>query len=209
MQRSVWVVLDDQHVAARRPLEEPAALLEPDQQAGRILKIRDDVQKRDAPAGGAFAHRDAVQILEVDAGVILPHADERRLGVAERGDGARISRQLDEHNGSRIDEHARGQIERLLRARRHDHVIRDRANPARAEDLRQRLDERAIAAGRAVLQHRGVRPVEHRLRDVTEFVPGEHLRRRKSRGERDQVRDAAAERTHLADRRLPHARRGA
>ncbi len=65
---------------------------------------------------GALARRDAVEVVEVDAVGALLDADQPRLHVAERRDGAGVGRQLDEHDVAGIGEHARRQVERLLRS---------------------------------------------------------------------------------------------
>ena len=48
IQVAVRIVLDDEHVGALGPVEQLAALLEADQQAGRILEVRDQIQQTHA-----------------------------------------------------------------------------------------------------------------------------------------------------------------
>ena len=128
--------------------------------------------------------------------------------VAERGDCARVGRQLHEDDVTGIDKHAGSEVERLLRSGRDDHLVGRRAYSAVGQDHGQRLDERPVSARRTVLQYGAVRSIEERLRRVPELVPGEHIGCGKAGRKRNEVGHAKTERAHLADRRLLHGLRG-
>jgi hypothetical protein len=113
---------------------------------------------------------------------VLRNADERRLQVVKCGNRAAVSRQLDDHRIARIDQHAPHEIEALLRSARDDDVFESRADAARLECVReQMLDERAVAARRAVLQRVAVVAREDLRRDRLEVVPRETRPARDSR----------------------------
>ena len=209
MQGAIGIVLHDEDVAAGGPFEKPPPFFEPNQQTGRILKIRNDVEERNAPSRRALACQDAVEVLEVDDVVLLAHADERRLSVVKRSNGAGVRGQLDEYHVAGIDEHPRGQIERLLRARGDDDFVGGRSNAALGQNRGQRVDERAVPARGPVLQDARVGPVEHRMGDAAEFLPRKDVGRWKPGREGNHVGRSLPERTQLPNRRLLHVRGGA
>src|SRR5260370_707417 len=51
---AVRIVLDDQDVAPLGPFEQTCTLVEAEKNAGRILKIRHEIQQIDASSGGAL-----------------------------------------------------------------------------------------------------------------------------------------------------------
>ena len=157
MQRAVRIVFDDENVAPCGPLEELPAFFETDEKAGRVLKIRHDVEEGNPPAGAAFAYRYSFEIVEVDPISFLGDADERRLRVSKRGDRSRVGRQFHEDDVARVDEDARDEIERLLRTGGNDHFIRRRSNAAIRQNLRQRFDKRPVSSRRPVLEDGAIR----------------------------------------------------
>ena len=64
-----------------------------------------------------------VEMLEADPVGLQPDAQQLRLHVPERGDRARESRQLDQDDVPRADEHARDQVDPLLRSARDDQLL--------------------------------------------------------------------------------------
>ena len=76
VQLAVRIVLEDQDVLPRGPLQQARALVPSDEQARRVLEVGDDVEGPHAAALGADARRDGVEVVEVDAVGLLPHADE-------------------------------------------------------------------------------------------------------------------------------------
>ena len=95
----------------------------PEQQPGRVLEIRNDVQEADPFALGPQARHYAIEIVEIDPVSVLAHARQIRLHVAERGDRAGLGRQLQQRDIARIEQHARHEIEALLRAGRDEQFL--------------------------------------------------------------------------------------
>ena len=84
VQIAVGIVFDDEDVAALGPLEQRRALAETDEQAGRILKVRHEVQHARAPALALQPHERVVELVEIDAVSVLADADQlglRRCGT--------------------------------------------------------------------------------------------------------------------------------
>jgi hypothetical protein len=148
----VRVVLDDQHVGLLSPLEQAAALVVADEQARGVLEVRHDVQQPHAPALGPDPRHRAIELVDVDAVLVLPHAHQSRPRVDERRNGARVRRQLHEHDVVGIDQHARDQVESLLRAARDQPLIERRGDAARGQQRLEGLEQRPVAARGAVLQ---------------------------------------------------------
>ena len=155
-----------QDVAPLGPLEERGALGEADQQPGRVLEVRHEVEQ---PRAAALA-LPAAGRSSSSSSRSMPSASCRtptmsRLHVAERGDRAGIGRQLDEDDVVRIEQHARDEVEPLLRAGRDEQPLERRGRAAVRHDAGDRLEQRPVAARRAVLQHRAVaRPTAARAR---------------------------------------------
>ena len=85
--------------------EMPAAFLEADEEAGRVLKIRHDVKEGDPPPCSPLTCRHPLEIVEIDPVGLLRDACERGLCISKGRDRSRIRGQLHEDDVSRIDEH--------------------------------------------------------------------------------------------------------
>ena len=180
------------------------AFLEPDQQTCWILKVRDDVDEAHAPAGLHETRVDLVERPEVDAVLLLRHALHVRPHVAERGDGAGVSGQLHEHDVAGIEQHARHEIQPLLRPRRYEQAIEPRRHTATVHDPGDQIEQRAKPTRGTVLQHAAVRTREELARDVGEICPGKRVRRRVPGRERDDVAILREDRAHTPNRGFPH-----
>jgi hypothetical protein len=121
----VRVVLDDQDVAPPGPFEQGRG-------ASRATAAARSDSGNSAPRRGrergghrAQAFVDAIQILEVDPVGLLAYAFHERAHIAERGDGAGVSGQLDEDTCRR---------DRAARARPGRAPAASRSSPAAARD---------------------------------------------------------------------------
>ena len=72
-----------------------------------------------------------VEMVEVHAVRLLAHADERRAGVSERRDRAGVGRQLHQRHVAGIEQHARDEVESLLRAGGDDDALGAAVDAAR------------------------------------------------------------------------------
>ena len=137
---AVVVVLDDDDAAGTRPVQQ----LEPPRQrhrrAGReLVRRRDEDHPRRV---GQLGHRDPVALHR--------HGMEARPVRLEQLPRARVARILDRRDVARIDEHARAQIERLLRAADHDHLAGFAADGARPPQVGRDLAPQPLVAGAAI-----------------------------------------------------------
>jgi hypothetical protein len=205
VQLAVRVILDDQHIAAFGPVEQAPPLVEADEQARRILEVGDDVEKLDAASVAAEPLEGRVERLEIDAVGVLRDSHEIGLQVAEGRDRTHVGRQLDENHVAGIDQHARDEIEPLLRAGRDEQILQRRRDPAVRHDRADHVEQRAVTACRAVLEDAGLAAGQELPGDLGEFRPRKGVGRRISRRERDDVAAAGQHRSHAADRRLLHA----
>ena len=137
---AVVVVLDHHDAAGPRPFEQ----LEPPRQrhrrAGRELVRRGDEDH--ARRVGQLGHRDAVALHR--------HGVQARPVRLEQLPRARVARILDRRDVARVDEHARTQIERLLRAVDHDDLAGLAPDGARPPQVRRDLAAQRLVAGAAI-----------------------------------------------------------
>ncbi len=200
----IRVVLDDEDVAVGGPRQQPPALLEADQEARWILEVGHDIQRfhpaavQTQPLVGGFER------VELDAVRLLRHADHLGLDVSKRRDRARVGWQLDEHHVARIEQHARDEIESLLRAGRDEQLLESDANLAAFEDGRDFLEQRTVSPGRSVLQNTAVLPTEQCRGDLAKLGPRKGVRRGISWSERDDVPPGRDHFPHPADGGLFH-----
>jgi hypothetical protein len=110
-----------------------------------------------------------------------------------------VGRRLDHDHVARVDEDAAEQVDHLLRAGR-DHQLgrHGRAAEPRLHPRAQRLDQRAVPLGCAVLQDVAAQPREH-LGPLGELGDREDRRVGQAAGERDHARPPD-HRVELADR---------
>ena len=174
---AVGVVLENRQVVLGGDLDEPAAALDADRAAGRILEGRDRVEER---------HRAALAELgfeRVEVEALVVHRERHDLGAVAREDLQRpvVGRPLDEHAPRPHGElHGRVEDEPLQPARRQEDAARLDAVP-----LREQLPQRAVATARAVGEDRDPVPLERGTRAVGDQRRVEALRRRSAAGERD------------------------
>ena len=90
---AVGVVLENRQVVLGGELDEPAAALDPDRAAGRVLERRDRVEERDRPALAQLG----LERVEVEALVV--HRERHDVRAVARQDLQRpvVGRRLDEH----------------------------------------------------------------------------------------------------------------
>ena len=89
------------------------------------------------------------------------HGDELRLEQRERLQRAEIGRRFHQHAAARVDQRLAEQVEALLRARGHEHVLRIDAHRPRRVARRNPFAQLQIAFRRAVLQRRRRRVGQH------------------------------------------------
>ena len=194
---------------ASRPIEQARTLFPTQQQPGRILEVRHDVEKPHSPPFEPETAEDRVEIVEVDAVRLLGDADHFRLNVSEGRDRTRVRGQLDQHDVARIAEDPRHEVQPLLRPGRHKELFSRDGDSSFGEDFSQGLEQRSVAARRAVLQDGAVLSTQEVGGDRPELAPGEHRWIRKARRERDDVPAVRRHAPHLPDRGLLHPAGGA
>jgi hypothetical protein len=87
-----------------------------------------------------------------------------------------------------IDQDPADEVERLLRAGRHEHVLRTNAETVMRSPIRDRLPKRGYAISRAVLQRARSMSPQDSLAGVAEFIDREQLFCGHAPGERDDAR---------------------
>src|SRR5690606_36157645 len=115
-ERTVWIVLEHEQTAVGCDARKRLPPLECNAPAGRILKIRETVQK-------ASVLRECRRELARNRSfVVRRNGHELRLAQGEGLERSEVGRRLDEDAAARIDQHLAEQIEALLGTRRHEHV---------------------------------------------------------------------------------------
>ncbi len=192
--RAVRIVLENHQVMAPRGVEQREPPRPAHEQARRVLEVRRHVDELQCLPLCPDAGDGGIERRQVDALGVLRHAGEAGLQVVKRGEGAAVGRELDQDDVARIDQHAPDEVEALLGTGGDDQVFEGAGDAAVLQGLGNQLfDERAIAAGGAVLEHVAVAPGQQLGGDRLEVVPREHLRRGVSRGKRDQAGHRRAE----------------
>ena len=116
-------------------------------------KFGTDVKETNAATLRALLPYHGRRMIDVDAVGLLAHAHQRGLCVAERRNGPRVGRQLDEHDVARIDQDACDQVESLLRAARDENARHEAVRMSRsAMMLDDAVEQRTETPRRAVLQ---------------------------------------------------------
>ena len=209
VQVAIGIVFHQEHVAALRPFEQRHPLLEADEQARRVLKVRHEVEQPRASPRPSQPLAGVVELAEVDAISALTHANHVGLHVAESRDGAGIGRELDQDHVMRIEQHTSHEVESLLRAGRDKQSVVCRFGAAARHDPGDGIEQRPEAARRTVLQYRSVPAGEELLGDRLKILPREGVGRRKSRRERHDVAALRHDAAHLPDGRRFHVTRRA
>ena len=143
------VVLDDPGADPGRPPEQGQAPLERHDDAARELVAGRHVGQPRALRGGREPGR-------IEPARVHRHAQEAGADRLEGNGGAGIVRLLHHRAVAGIEQHARDQVQRLLRPVHHDDAIRVAHHAARpAEVLAERRAQRAVAGGRAVPERVG------------------------------------------------------
>ena len=171
------------------------------QQAGLLRDLRQllTTRERHASPGGILEVRQHVQEaraleqLRRQRGGLQPllvggDRNELRLEQRERLQRAEIRRRLDQHAAAGIDQRLAEQIERLLRARGDQHVLRIDARRLRRVALRNPFAQLHVAFSRAVLQCRRRVVREHFDRLRAQPLDRKRVRRRQAAGERNDFR---------------------
>ena len=202
-QLAVGRVLDDgQVVPAGDVQQHPAARQRPGP-AGGVLELRHHVDK---PA--TLAHGDSVlQRPGQHSLFIRRHRHELRPVAAEGADRRQVGRSLAEDRVALVQEHLPDQVERLLRARRHEHLLRwDLRAAALLHLARDQRPQRGNALRGRVLERRRAVAMQHLAEQGLDPLHREALARRQSAPEGDHVA-LRRQLQHLAHRRGPEPRR--
>jgi hypothetical protein len=187
-----------------RGLEKPSPLVTREEQAGRVLEVRDDVEEPQPLALRTHPRHHAVEIVEIDPIAVLPYADHLGEDIPKRGERARIRRQLHERYVTRIEQYTRHEIETLLRAGRDQQIVQRSVDAPASQDGADGVEQRTESARGSVLQCGALARAEQVIGDGAKIVPWERVCRRIARRERDEVRHTGRDGPHLPDRRLLH-----
>ena len=162
--------------------------------------------------------QDARELVGAQALAVHRHAHDVRLAGRERERGAEIARLLHHDGVAGVDEQARDQIDRLLRAVHHHDASGVAVDAPRDERACDRLAQRAMAAGVALVGE-GAQALSERARPgAPQLAAGQGLgiaspraeveARRARRAPRPQDRSAAPPRARAARRARSRRARG-
>ena len=200
-QLPVGIVLDDHEAVLdgkRQQLQAPRA------RHGRAARIGEgghDVQQLRARRRRVAQQR--LELVDVQTVRIDPDGQRPYAGDLQHAQRAGVGRALDDRGVAGGEQRAHQQVEALLRAAGHQHVIGRAARAARGEQRRHRLAHAGQAVGRAVLQAGDRHVAQRRVGGLAHAVAVEQLGagvaagERHHPGHRHQLRELAHER--LAD----------
>ena len=195
---AVRVVLEQPEPAALGDRGQRDAPLQRQRASGRVVERRDRVEHP-----RAVARRRRGDRVGIEAVVVARDRHHARARERERLQRREVRRLLDEHDVARLDQHGRGERERLLRAAADEHLVGLGRQPARGQPRRDRGAQLRVALGGRVLQRAAA--VGERVGERRAQPDGvEQLRRRQAAGERDHAR-AGGQGEDVADRRAAHA----
>jgi hypothetical protein len=137
------------------------------------------------------------------AAAVARHRHHPGAGERERLQRRQVRRLLGEHDVARLQQHRRGERERLLGAAGHQHLVGVRRQPARGQAGRDRGPQVRVALGRRVLQ-RSPGVLERGRVGGAQARAVEQLGRGQAAGEGDHAR-ARGQREDVADRRAADA----
>ena len=149
---AVRVVLEQPEPAALGDRGQRDAPLQRQRASGRVVERRDRVEHP-----RAVARRRGSDRVGVEAVVVARDRHHARARERERLQRGEVRRLLDEHDVARLDQHGRGERQRLLRAAADQHLVRPGRQPARGQPRRDRGAQARVALGGRVLQRRGRR----------------------------------------------------
>jgi hypothetical protein len=119
--------------------------------------------------------------VNVEAVGVAADADHARARRSEAREPAREGRCLDDGDVAGLEQRARDQVDRLLRAARDDELVSVGAPAFRAAADRELLAQLVQALRRQVAEHVAADVVDHPARDVGELLHRVDLRRREAR----------------------------
>jgi len=187
-QFAVRVVLKDQQVEFASLLGETVAALLGQQPPGRVLEVRQAIQKL-GPAQ-RFAHR-----FRHDTVFIGSNRYVLRLEQREGLQRTEIGRRFHQHGIARIDQHLGQQIQPLLRTGNHQHLIGMHRRFGRAVARGDPFTQRGKTFRSAVLQRFTAAGGQHALQRRQRFLDGKGFRSRQAAGKRNHFRPLG----HLED----------
>ena len=137
---AVVVILEHPRIRARGPVEQREPALERERDAERsLIRWRHEREPR--------VRRATLSLVHIDPLLIHRNAHERRAGRTQRRAHRPPSRILHPRGVARIEKEPRHEIDAVLRAVHHEHLIRRASHAARGHHvLRDRLAQRRIAA---------------------------------------------------------------
>ena len=203
--QAVGVVLDDRDVRLAAERDERLASRRRHRDARRVVEVRHRVDEL-----GALAAKERLLELFDDHAVLVEiDLQEPRLVGAERRERADVRGGLDRDEIARIDEHLADEVQRLLRPRRDDKVLRVGGGPLLGHEHRESLAKERRTLSRSVLQGDVRAFGEHRLDDLDHVLGGEGLDERHPARERDHVgsRGDREQRAYLRRRHADRATR--
>jgi hypothetical protein len=166
-----------------RDLDEPVTARLRHRHPGRVLEARHRVDELRPPAVALQAVERLLQ--QVHPHPVGVHVDLHDLGLVgrEHRHGTRVGRSLGDNHVAGVDQGLRDQVEDLLAARRHEHVLVVHAHALRGHDLGDAGLGLVEALGGPVLERLGARLLGDPLRDRRERVRREGARVGEAAGE--------------------------
>ena len=175
-QLHVGVVLEDGEAVLGRQLEQPAALLERERAAGRVLEVGDDVRERRVRA----PLQRQLERLDVDAVRLERDGEQLRAELPQRQQRAVVGGRLDHHHVTGLDQLLEQERVRLHRAVGGEGPVRLDA-VLRGDPL-----EQVRVAGRGAVRERARRvALERALSGGLQVIDGDDVERRGAARERD------------------------
>jgi hypothetical protein len=176
---------------------------------GRVVEVGDRVEELDPPSVTLETFEGCRQGVGVEAVVVHRHVADLDLVLRERGQGAHVRGPLGHDHVARVAEHARDEVQGLLRALGHDHVAAGSPDPLVPHQVGEDLTAAAGPPGR---RRTGGRPAPRRPpppEHVPDDVEGQRGRERHAAGQlTTSGREATAKRARISEaviERVPRA----
>ena len=179
-QGAVRIVLDQRQVVAGAGFDQFEAALDRQAAAGRVLEVRQRVQHARALDDRLDRARHQAMLVGGDRG-------EFRAIHRKRLQRAEVARGLDQHAAAFVDQHLAEQVERLLRAGRHQHLFRGDLAALGGQRIGDPFAQRRETVGRAVLQGHVATVGQHLVERRLHFLDREGVCRWQAAGERDDL----------------------
>ncbi|CPU62865.1 Uncharacterised protein [Mycobacteroides abscessus] len=202
-EQPVGVVLDDEDAVPLRDLEDARSALGGEGHAGGVVEVRDGVEQLDATPVGGEAREHLLQRLRDEPVLVEGHVHDVGLVRPEHAQRPDVARRLRDDHVARVDEDPRDEVERLLRAGRHDDVVGVALDALEPHDVEDPLAQGLVALTGAVLERRGTARRDEALHGVGDLVEGEAFEVRHAAGERHDLRPVR-DREQRSDLRRPH-----